>query len=340
MRIRLFVAVTAGIALLGNCASADAANVIVGNPLLNTSKYSTGCGGLSPEGCTFVSLELPKAAGIVQSPVDGAIVKWSVKGAKPEPGYAIRVLKLGGSLEVTGAGTSKSVMPVGEGVETFNADLPIHAGNYVGLNVPEEGRVGENKVPGAEFGFLSGLADGSTKMTGAFEGELAYYAEIQRAPEITQIAPAAGPTSGGTVVKVAGSDFTSVRSVAFGGVTAASFTVESEGSLTAISPPVSAAGVVDISVTTNAGSSQLTGSSLFEYIAPAVSTALPNCVVPNLRGKTLKVARKRARRADCKVGNARKLKGATAKTGKVVKQNPKPGVALAPGGTVRVTLGE
>ena len=59
MRIHLFVA-AAVIALLGSCASADAANVIVGNPLLNTSKYAVGCGSLSPEGCTFVSLELPE----------------------------------------------------------------------------------------------------------------------------------------------------------------------------------------------------------------------------------------------------------------------------------------
>ena len=104
MRIHLFVA-AAVIALLGSCASADAANVIVGNPLLNTSKYAVGCGSLSPEGCTFVSLELPKSAGIVRSPVDGAIVSWSIKGAWPEAGYAIRVLKLGGSLEATrGAG--------------------------------------------------------------------------------------------------------------------------------------------------------------------------------------------------------------------------------------------
>lgn len=51
MRIRLFVA-AAGITLLGNCASADAVNIIVGNPLLNTSNLSVGC-GLSPQGCTF-----------------------------------------------------------------------------------------------------------------------------------------------------------------------------------------------------------------------------------------------------------------------------------------------
>ena len=194
-------------------------------------------------------------------------------------------------------------------------------------------------MPGSQHGFLSGLADGSTQTTGSFEGELAYYAEIQRAPAITQITPAVGPTGGGTAVKVYGADFTGVKSVAFSGMSAASFTVESDASLTAISPAVPAAGVVDVSVTTNAGSSKLAGSSFFEYIAPPVSAALPNCAVPNLKGKTLKAARRRARRADCKLGKVRRRKGATAKNAKVIKQSPKPGEVLAPGGKVNVKLG-
>ena len=144
---------------------------------------------------------------------------------------------------------------------------------------------------------------------------------------------------GAHAVKVYGADFTGVKSVAFGGMSAASFTVESDASLTAISPAVPAAGVVDVSVTTNAGSSKLAGSSFFEYIAPPVSAALPNCAVPNLKGKTLKAARRRARRADCKLDKVRRRKGATAKNAKVIKQSPKPGEVLAPGGKVNVKLG-
>jgi len=53
----------------------------------------------------------------------------------------------------------------------------------------------------------------------------------------------------------------------------------------------------------------------------------------------LKGTKKRLRNADCKIGKVKKIEGATAKTGKVVKQNPKPGKVLAPGTEVKVTLG-
>ncbi|MGE0068008.1 MAG: PASTA domain-containing protein [Solirubrobacterales bacterium] len=49
--------------------------------------------------------------------------------------------------------------------------------------------------------------------------------------------------------------------------------------------------------------------------------------------------KKKARKADCKIGKVKKLGDATAKTGEVVKQNPKPGKLLAPGTKIKVTLG-
>jgi hypothetical protein len=72
-------------------------------------------------------------------------------------------------------------------------------------------------------------------------------------------------------------------------------------------------------------------------IPPAPPVA--HCDVPKLKGKKLKAAKKMLRAADCRVGNVRKLEGASAKTGKVVKQKPKPGKVLAPGSKVSVELG-
>jgi DNA-binding beta-propeller fold protein YncE len=78
--------------------------------------------------------------------------------------------------------------------------------------------------------------------------------------------------------------------------------------------------------------------------APAVPfTPVPGpiaqCVVPKLKGKTLKAAKKRARKAHCGIGHVKKLEGATAKTGKVVKQKPKGGKVKAAGYKIAVTLG-
>lgn len=62
------------------------------------------------------------------------------------------------------------------------------------------------------------------------------------------------------------------------------------------------------------------------------------CLVPRLKGKSLMASRKLLEGAECLIGNVRKLKGATGKAGKVVKQSPKPGTLLEPWTTVKVTL--
>jgi beta-lactam-binding protein with PASTA domain len=55
-------------------------------------------------------------------------------------------------------------------------------------------------------------------------------------------------------------------------------------------------------------------------------------------GKKLKAAEKRARTADCGIGRVKMLKGATARTGKVVKQRPKAGTTVAAGTKIAITL--
>jgi PASTA domain len=70
--------------------------------------------------------------------------------------------------------------------------------------------------------------------------------------------------------------------------------------------------------------------------APAAEA---HCMVPKLKGKKLKAAKKKIRAADCKIGHVGKKKGVTAKTGEVKKQNPKPGKVLAPGSKVSLKLG-
>jgi beta-lactam-binding protein with PASTA domain len=54
----------------------------------------------------------------------------------------------------------------------------------------------------------------------------------------------------------------------------------------------------------------------------------------------LKASKHRLRAAGCNIGTVRKRRNATAMTGKVVRQSPKPDVVLAPGASVEVTLGE
>jgi hypothetical protein len=74
--------------------------------------------------------------------------------------------------------------------------------------------------------------------------------------------------------------------------------------------------------------------------APAtVPIAEAHCVVPKLKGKKLKAAKKMLRAADCKAGLVAKKKGVKATSGEVVKQTPKPGKILPAKTAVRVKLG-
>jgi IPT/TIG domain len=141
-------------------------------------------------------------------------------------------------------------------------------------------------------------------------------------PSITTLGTTIGSTTGGTSVAISGASFAEVKSVSFGSTSASSYTIDSEGQITAVSPAGSA-GSVPISVTTVAGTA--TSSQQFTYQAPPTPPPPPTCTVPRLKGKTLKASKKKIKGADCKVGKVTKKKGAKAKTGKVVGQNKKPG---------------
>lgn len=77
------------------------------------------------------------------------------------------------------------------------------------------------------------------------------------APTITSMSPTSGPTSGGTIVTLTGTNLTDATAVKFG-ATAASYTVNSATQITATAPAGSA-GTVDVTVTTPGGTSVTSG---------------------------------------------------------------------------------
>ena len=83
-------------------------------------------------------------------------------------------------------------------------------------------------------------------------------------PAVTRVAPAKGPTTGGTSVTVKGSGFTEAETVDFGSTPAADVTVTSSSSLTAVAPAGSA-GTVDVRVTTPSGTSPVASADHFTY---------------------------------------------------------------------------
>jgi hypothetical protein len=91
------------------------------------------------------------------------------------------------------------------------------------------------------------------------------------APVLTAASPGSGPVSGGATVILSGSGLAGATGVTFDGVPAASFTVNSATSITAVTP-AHAAGAVDIAVTSPAGAAQLAGG--YTYVAPGALTSI------------------------------------------------------------------
>ena len=95
-------------------------------------------------------------------------------------------------------------------------------------------------------------------------------------PRVTDVSPTSGPAAGGTTLAITGTAFTAATAVSFGGDAAANFTVNSDTSITAVSPPASG-GTVDVTVANAGGTSAASPDDLFTFIAaPAVSGISPS----------------------------------------------------------------
>jgi hypothetical protein len=321
------VAIVAMLAMALLAGSAQASTITVGS-VLPVEYTATPFGQVK----TMFNTALPERGSNLTSPVSGAIVRWRIQGAKGGPFY-LRVLHPNGGGAYSSAGTSGGATPSGTGLQVFNASIPIHAGDQIGIdptNASDE--IGIAAVPNASFGFIfPPPPDGATVApNGTGSGEIELSAEVQPTPVVTGLSTNFGSIAGATTVTITGTDLGGASAVKFGDAPAASYTVDSDTQITAVSPSSATPGVVPISVTTVAGTSAgNTRTNGFSYRA---------CVPPKLKGMGLREAKSRLRRAECKVGTVKKLGEATVKNGKVVSQNPPPGKILTPGSKVNFKL--
>jgi hypothetical protein len=331
-RLGVFLAVV--IASLLGCSAAGAATVTVGSPLTASfSEAAVGTGGI-----IGINSTLGEPGAHATSPVDGAIIGWKLLGLGGP--FELRVLRPeGAGTFLAGAAAAPETLGT-YGVGNFTTDLPIKAGELVGIEAPEGARIGNamGDAPGSTAAVweVPPESEAVAPEREAAEWELSFSATVLPAPTVVAVAPTSGPIAGATTVTVTGTDFTDVEGVSFGSVPAAGYSVGSEGQLTAVAPAGASAGAVPVSVTTEAG----TGSSAqpFTYSAPAPAPVAPECLVPKLHGKKLKAARKIASKADCKIGKVTRKRTA-GKRAKVARQRPQAGTTRAPGSKVNVVLG-
>jgi hypothetical protein len=319
---RIAILIATSVVALAFSASAPAANLTLGSPLSGTFN-SLRC---KPDPCTVAQSALPAGSTAV-SPVNGIIVRWRLLGGNGAFKYKLRVLGPAAPGFFTGAGTSAPATPETAAVEAFSTALPVHAGQMIGVDLEAEAPLAYRETLGGQLeGFKPPLADGATAPGFAESSvELGFNAEVQPAPTIATVAPASGSIKGGTSVTINGADLEGTSAVSFGGNPAASYIVNSAGQITAVAPPSTKVAKVNLTLSTVAG----TGTS-------AQTFAYEGCVVPKLKGSSLKAGRKKLKKADCRLG---KVRGERTKSAKVKKQSAKPGKVLAPGSKVAIKLG-
>lgn len=132
--------------------------------------------------------------------------------------------------------------------------------------------VSATQITAVTPGGLTGAAPVTvTTPAGSTPGTVYYH--YLPAPVLTTATPAAGPTSGATLVVLTGSGLTTTTAVLFGATPATSFTVVSDTQVNAVSP-AGAAGTVAVTATTPAGTSN---ALTHTYVtAPTLTSVTPN----------------------------------------------------------------
>jgi hypothetical protein len=177
-------------------APAQGAIVTVGSPLTADFNGSVSCGGA----CTMANVALGEPGAKLTSPVNGTIIRWRVTtaGSAGTGAYALRVLRPSGG-EFIGAGTSAANV-TSKGPQTFTANLPIQAGDLIGVDSPGSPRdVAAAQVAGSGVHtWFPPVPDGSMSGTGTvapLNPELALNADVQFPDPVTP------PTNPGTTKK-------------------------------------------------------------------------------------------------------------------------------------------
>ena len=126
------------------------------------------------------------------------------------------------------------------------------------------------------------VTTGGSQSATATANEFEYTATVA----VTGISPAFGPTTGGTVVEISGTNFTSASTVVFGANAATNVSYNSTtGKITATSP--AGTGATNVRVTTAGTQSANDSTKQFTYYAPPTVTGLSRITGPNGGGSSV-----------------------------------------------------
>jgi hypothetical protein len=204
--------------------------------------------------------------GTVDVTVQGSSFSWSATSAADQFTYADAAPTVSGISPNTGSTAGGETVTInGSGFTTASA-VYFGAVEATSFTVNGDGSI-TAVVPVGTAGTVdvTVMNFGGTSATSTAD-QFTYAAAVaEAAPTVTGVSPNTGAAAGGETVTISGTGFTSATNVYFGAVEATSFTVNGDGSITAV-VPAGTAGTVDVTVTNLGGTSAAGPADQFTYV--------------------------------------------------------------------------
>src|SRR5512147_2328219 len=180
---RILIAAVAGSAFLA--APTAQASVTVGSPLTGPFFSTVTCGNAA--GCTWANTALAEPGANVTSPLSGAVVRWRIAGNYGGT-FKLRILRPAGGGQYTGAGTTSPQTVTGTTTQTFTANLPVQAGDLIGINYGNGHHLSDASVTASAISLWApALGDGSMGAPSSFASnfELLFNADVEPSSTFT-----------------------------------------------------------------------------------------------------------------------------------------------------------
>ncbi len=225
--------------------------VVAGSAEFSAGGASYPSLAFSPDGTAYVAYEDAASNGkmtvmnLVAVPIVTTGTATSITGT---------AATLNGTVNDNGVATTGISFDYGTDDDFQDPDNPYP--NNIAATTPTGGTLAANSGSTAASLDITGLSPATTyhfrlNATGSgatINGDDATFITPD-VPAVGGIAPTSGTTAGGTTVIISGVNFTNAGIVSFGSTAAASYNVDGDAQITAVSP-ASSAGVVDVIVTT------------------------------------------------------------------------------------------
>jgi hypothetical protein len=210
----------------------------------------------------FAAVVLGIAASLLGLQADATPGTLTITGISPKTGSVAG----GDSVTVTGGGFTADAPRVPE--VNFGAVPASH------VAVNDDSKLTVTSPPAAVAGTVDVAVTTSAGPSAKSSDDHFTYEAAAARPAVTGVSPDTGPVAGGVTVTVTGNGFTGgATEVKFDTILATNVVVADATMLTVTSPPAAAAGPVDVTVTTAAGTSPKSPADHFTYEAATAAPA-------------------------------------------------------------------